>query len=54
MTRPELHGKVAEFNHGLDSHGNLLTPWRHEKDCDMCDRLVDFIMELLYREANSL
>ena len=43
MKREELLDKIAGFNHGVDSHGNLLTPWRHEKDCVMCKRLADFV-----------
>ena len=53
MTRSQLREKIAGFNHGMDSHGNLLTPWRHEKDCVMCDRLTEFIDKILedYNEA---
>ena len=47
MTHLQLRKKVAEFTHGVDSHGNLLTPWRHELDCVMCDRLARFIVGLL-------
>ena len=54
MTRSELHGKVGQFVHGVDSHGNLLTPWGHEKDCVMCNRLADFIEGLLNEHDKSL
>ena len=52
MTHEELRGKIAGFVHGVDSHGSLLLPWRHELDCATCERLINFIMGLLH-EANS-
>ena len=52
MTREEtqdVERKVVGFNHGMDSRGNILTPWRHELDCVMCNRLTDFIMAILVK-----
>ena len=48
MKREELESKVAGFNHGFDSHGNLMLSWRHELDCVMCARLTDFIEKILW------
>ena len=47
MTHEELYEKVAKFVHGMDSHGNLLRLWNHEKDCATCERLTDFIEKIL-------
>ena len=56
MTHTELRKKVAELVHGRDSHGNLLTPWRHGLYCVMCARLTDFIEKILedYNEAEGV
>lgn len=46
MTHAELHGQVAKFVHGVDSHGELLIPYRHDWYCTWCDKLTDFIVGL--------
>ena len=56
MTHKQLTTKVAKFIHGMNSHGNLLRPWNHEKDCGHCERLTDFIEKILedYNEAEGV
>ena len=56
MTHKELAKEVVKFVHGMDSRGNLLRPWGHEKDCIMCERLTDFIEKILedYNEAEGV
>ena len=46
MTHTELHGQVTKFVHGVDSHGELLIPYRHDWYCTWCDKLTDFIVGL--------
>ena len=50
MTRAELHEKVTKFVHGVDSHGELLIPYRQDWWCTWCDKLTDFIMGLSPKE----
>jgi hypothetical protein len=47
MTHKELSGKVAKFVHGVNSDGTWRMPWEHDKDCEWCDGLVDFIEGLM-------
>ncbi|KKL20874.1 hypothetical protein LCGC14_2451070, partial [marine sediment metagenome] len=56
MTHEELRGKIAGFVHGVDSHGNILMTWRHEKDCVICDRMITFVEKILedYNEAEGV
>ena len=53
MTREELSDKVSKFVHGVDSHGNWLISWKHDRGCEMCDRILDFVGGIL-NETNSL
>ena len=47
MTHAELHGQVAKFVHGADSHGDLLVPYQHDNCCPWCKRLTAFIEKIL-------
>ena len=53
MTHAELSDKVSKFVHGVDSHGNWLITWKHDKGCEICDRILDFVEGIL-NETNPL
>ena len=47
MTHKELADKVSKFVHGVDSHGNWLMTWKHDRGCELCDRILDFVEKIL-------
>ena len=47
MKREELHSQVTKFVPGVNSHGELLVPYRHDWYCTRCDKLTDFIGKIL-------
>ena len=53
MTHAELSDKVSKFVHGVDSHGNWLITWKHDKGCEICDRILGFVKGIL-NETHSL
>ena len=54
MTHEKLLKTVAKFVHGVDSHGNWLITWKHDKGCEMCDRITEFVEGLLNEHDKSL